>query len=624
MKISQKINAMIVLSLTVAIGAILILRLSAFSAPDNSAIELSDIQSHISVMQDQFKTQIQEWKNVLLRGHQQDDLDKYRSKFLERDAAVSTMALELINSTDAPAIKILLERFHTEHKELSAHYQSALATFETSNPKQHHQADAQVRGMDRLPAKTLIELSSNIGQLVTDLLEQQAHERTVEAKKQLAVIVCVFVALFIVSYWITRKTISQPLNNTLDSMGLLVSGDTKQLVLGLARKDEIGDLARAVEHFRQNTLKNEQLTNEQKTYFVEREEAQTKIAAIEAERLASSVNDRENEEIAAEREALNARYLAKRINALSKAVDAAAKGDLHYPIEQPTPADSGHDLSIMTVSLIGLFEELRRKFVEIDGNAANVIQAAEKLEQIGASILSAAAQNAHLTASASTTTHDVTELVGLVAAGTEQMSTSIGHISGSASNAVEVAGRAVSLVEDTDTNVRQLAQSSADIGAVIKVIASIAEQTNLLTLNATIEAARAGEAGKGFAVVANEVKELAKETALATEEIETRIASIQSDTNQAVSAIDDISLIVREISETQTTIATAVEQQNATSHDINITIENTVERNAVISTAMATVKSAADDNRTSAIGVKSAANELMSMVDELQKSVSFF
>jgi methyl-accepting chemotaxis protein len=80
--------------------------------------------------------------------------------------------------------------------------------------------------------------------------------------------------------------------------------------------------------------------------------------------------------------------------------------------------------------------------------------------------------------------------------------------------------------------IERLSTASQRIGGTVKLISQIAGQTNLLALNATIEAARAGEAGRGFAVVASEVKNLSRQTAGATEEISTEIATMRT-------AVDD-------------------------------------------------------------------------------------
>lgn len=81
-------------------------------------------------------------------------------------------------------------------------------------------------------------------------------------------------------------------------------------------------------------------------------------------------------------------------------------------------------------------------------------------------------------------------------------------------------------------------KTAFDIGSVVEVIQDIAEETNLLALNATIEAARAGEAGKGFSVVASEVQELAKRTANATDSIRGRLDGIQLSTREATTALE--------------------------------------------------------------------------------------
>jgi methyl-accepting chemotaxis protein len=83
-----------------------------------------------------------------------------------------------------------------------------------------------------------------------------------------------------------------------------------------------------------------------------------------------------------------------------------------------------------------------------------------------------------------------------------------------------------SAVAQTAERVAALDGFSRKIGFIAVNIKKIASQTNLLALNATIEAARAGDAGRGFSVVAAEVKNLSRETASATEEINSLIAQL--------------------------------------------------------------------------------------------------
>ncbi len=121
-------------------------------------------------------------------------------------------------------------------------------------------------------------------------------------------------------------------------------------------------------------------------------------------------------------------------------------------------------------------------------------------------------------------------------------------------SAVRAAETAVSVIQRLET-------SSTEIGKVVQLIATIAKQTNLLALNATIEAARAGEAGRGFAVVASEVKDLANETATATNEIDTQVGGIRTDTQNAVEAIEEMQNLIAELDRCQKVISGIVIEQ---------------------------------------------------------------
>jgi methyl-accepting chemotaxis protein len=94
-------------------------------------------------------------------------------------------------------------------------------------------------------------------------------------------------------------------------------------------------------------------------------------------------------------------------------------------------------------------------------------------------------------------------------------------------------------VSQTRQVIESVGRKGQEIGLILNVIQEVTEQTDLLALNAAIIAAQAGEHGRGFAVVAEEIRQLAERTATSAKEIETLIASFQSETGRAVQAMQE-------------------------------------------------------------------------------------
>jgi methyl-accepting chemotaxis protein len=260
---------------------------------------------------------------------------------------------------------------------------------------------------------------------------------------------------------------------------------------------------------------------------------------------------------------------------------------------------------------------LRQALDTIATNAQSLSAASEELGIVAQHMSKNSEETAAQASVVSNSSEQVSKNVATVAASAEEMNISVKEIAKNASDAARVATTAVRVADDTNKTVAKLGESSVEIGKVIKVITSIAQQTNLLALNATIEAARAGEAGKGFAVVANEVKELAKQTAVATEDISQKIEAIQNDTKAAVAAISQIGQIIGQINDFQNTIASAVEEQAATTNEIARSAGAASKNSSEISGNITKVSVAAKETTDGANNTWSAAQDLSRLAAEL-------
>lgn len=461
-----------------------------------------------------------------------------------------------------------------------------------------------------------------LGTLVTTWHHEKIRSQILrDSVNALIVAFALMITMVVLVVVLNRKLVINPLRHITSIMSQLAAGDNDVEVDGLGRRDEIGAIARAVEVFKQNAQAAQVLKMQQQEAETEARRQQELQAEAEAQRQEEESRKQQEKLAEAQQASEHAKALQARIKALLEAVDAASRGDLAYPIDCSTVDD---ELGSIAVALDGLFKQLRSSFHDIEQSADSVANAAAELNELGKNITLTSGESVDMTESASSRAMNVSASAEAASAATAQMTSTVKDIAMNASEAVSTVNDAVDLVKSTGDNIRQLSESSAGIGSVIKVITSIAEQTNLLALNATIEAARAGDAGKGFAVVANEVKELAKDTARATEEIESRIASIQTDTQTAVTAIDDISNIVSTISDSQSSIAAAVEQQKATSNELHRTIAMASDDNMAITEVIQRVAEQSQHTQSSAVNVNASARQLSGHADVLQQLLSQF
>ncbi len=336
----------------------------------------------------------------------------------------------------------------------------------------------------------------------------------------------------------------RPLKHQTEVMGRLAAGDFSAEVPHMMRSDEVGDIARAVQLFKDSGIDRARLQDQASTMQRDQErrlrdtEAAFNTANEEQKRIVDIL-------------ALNLGRLAD--SNLSIQLDEAVAPEYLQLKEDFNAAVSS--LRDAMMSILAATIDLRNGSIEISTASDDL---SRRTEQQAASLEKTAA-----------TLDEITVTVKRSAEGAGQASVV-------ASTARIDAIRSGDVMRDAIAAMSEIEQSSGKITSIISVIDEIAFQTNLLALNAGVEAARAGDAGRGFAVVAQEVRGLAQRSAEAAKEIKALIASssaqvgrgakLVTDTGQAlhdiVSRVTQIDALISDIAQSSQEQAVSLNQVN--------------------------------------------------------------
>jgi len=114
-------------------------------------------------MQVVFKKQVQEWKDILIRGAAPAALKKYTAQFHQDEAAVRDLANQLTSQVPDPDARATLIDFSTAHQELSKAYAAALEKFVKARGRNQHEVDEMVKGKDRPPTDLIDKVVDQLG-----------------------------------------------------------------------------------------------------------------------------------------------------------------------------------------------------------------------------------------------------------------------------------------------------------------------------------------------------------------------------------------------------------------------------------------------------------------------------
>jgi methyl-accepting chemotaxis protein-1 (serine sensor receptor) len=197
----------------------------------------------------EFKIQVQEWKNILLRGGDAAAFQRYREAFV----ASGAQTRKELKSLQAMMGALKLDTAPVEHA-LQAHdtlgvsYLAALQKYDGARADSAQAVDALVKGMDREPTRQIDAIVATIGKqshtLMAQMKEQDAAAHRSASIAMLATVLVTLVVGSVTVWWLIRS-ITVPLGAAVGIAQQVAAGDLRAVVADGSR-DEIGDLLRAL------------------------------------------------------------------------------------------------------------------------------------------------------------------------------------------------------------------------------------------------------------------------------------------------------------------------------------------------------------------------------------------
>jgi methyl-accepting chemotaxis protein len=170
-----------------------------------------------------FKIQVQEWKNVLLRGKDPKALDKYWEAFTSSERDVASQARKLAEALPAGDSKSLLQKFVDVHQAMGQSYRKGVETFKAAG-LDPTAGDAAVRGMDREPTRLLTEASDRIAADAAALSVQAAAAARRATLISLVLMIVAFAVATLGGVLFSRR-ITQPIGLAVEAARAVAAGE---------------------------------------------------------------------------------------------------------------------------------------------------------------------------------------------------------------------------------------------------------------------------------------------------------------------------------------------------------------------------------------------------------------
>jgi methyl-accepting chemotaxis protein len=216
MSIKNKLITIFVSSIIVFLVAMVVI-VRHYEMAFADAAEVNNTSARVMSLalraQVEFKTQVQEWKNILLRGYDDALYDKHLASFKKQEQRTREMIDELLLELegDNDLYEKILD-FSTAHEEMGKRYRTALPVYKLAEHKPHITTDKYVRGMDREPVRILGEIVATVWAERDATLAQIHSDMAAKRLDMMMLLGVVTLVLAVIFFWLIGRMVFSPLN----------------------------------------------------------------------------------------------------------------------------------------------------------------------------------------------------------------------------------------------------------------------------------------------------------------------------------------------------------------------------------------------------------------------------